>query len=518
MTDIYDKEGKLNYALLLGIFAISATFLLTPIMATQVSQEITLNGTGNIQTGIQSDNMSYENIVYIDGEAYLTLTFDDGSEKIVNLENYVASKETDWTTDGKGASMDEVVSALNAAARYKLGQTDYISEKEQSILDSLEAINRADLDEYLSQELNSIHGELNNQQKAIQANAYEIESLYRTLEKTNPNIYCQSRMEVVKKYDLPSVKCGLHSKRCYNGNEYTQENGRDFCIHTEAEIDYIPCYNTFGRCGTLNKVEILESEVNSYTPVKITFTNPGNSLLQPNVTLEVRNPYTYEVFKTYTQDLGDVLAGETKEFTVYLDNSGLTTDGNYEILTTVQSGRKEVLDNSKYQLKPEGTFLKSGTLTVAHSEAGYKKEMQITGTFTNTADNSYPVVMTLDVFLDGKRYTSVKGEPVAVKPGESKDLVLTYRPDAVGNYTVQVKVIGTELKESFAFEIVKPTITGMFVTAVAKTPENELANAENTINSSSMTMGLGALALVFCVVSTLVYWNSSKAGKAKKTE
>ena len=515
MTDIYDKEGKLNYALLLGIFAIAATFLLTPTMATHVSQEIAINGTGNIYTGIQNDNMSYEHVIYIDGEAYLSLTYDDGSEKLVNLQNYVAAKETDWTTDGKGASMQEVVNALNDAARYKLGQITYISDKDQSILDSLEAINKADLDEYLSQNLNPINSVLTQQQKDIQANAYEIESLYRTLEKTNPEIYCQSRMEVVKKYGLPSVKCGLHSKRCYNGNEFTQENGRDFCIHTETEIDYLPCYNTLGRCGTLNKVEILDSEVNSYTPVKITFTNPGNSVLHPNVTLEVRNPYTYEVFKTYSQDLGDVLAGETKEFTVYLDNSGLVTDGNYEILTTVQSGRKEVLDNSKYVLKPEGTFSKAGTLTVAHSEAGYKKEMQITGTFTNTANNAYPVVMTADVFLNGKRYTSVKGEPVAVKPNESKELKVTYRPDTVGNYTVQVRITGTELKESFAFEIVKPTITGMFVTAVAKTPENELANAEGNINSSSMTVGLGALALVFCVVSTLVYWNSSKAGKAK---
>jgi hypothetical protein len=518
MTHIYDLEGKLNNALLIGLFMISAIFLMAPTTATQLNQQIAINGTGSIYNGIQNDNMAYENVVYIDGEAYLTLTFDDGSEKIVNLENYVTAQSTAWTTDSKGASMDEVVNALNNAARYKLGQIDYISDNERAILDSIDAISKADLDEYLSQNLNPINKALTQQQRDIQANAYELESLYRTLEKTNPEIYCQSRMEVVKKYGLPSVKCGLHSKRCYNGNEYTQEGGRDFCVHTETEIDYLPCYNTLGRCGRLDKIEILESEVNSYTPVKITFSNPGATTLYPNVTLEVRNPYTYEVFKTYSQDLGEVLAGETKTFTVYFDNSGLTTRGNYELLTTVQSGRKEVLDNATYILKPEGTFAKSGTLVINHTAAGYKKDMAITGTYTNTAKDSYPVVMTAEVFLNGKRYANITSAAVAVKPGESKDLAVTYKPDTEGNYTIQVKATGTELKESFAFEIVRPTITGMFVTAVANAPESEFANAENKINASNMSMGLGALALVFCVVSTLVYWNGSKAGKLKKAE
>lgn len=515
MTRFSDILGKSNYANLICMLMISVLFLACPVFATQVYQQIQVNGTGSVYNGFFNDEMAYEHIIYIDGEAYLNITYDDGSEKLVELEDYIAAKETQWAADGRGISMNDVVQALDRAARYRLGETDYLSDEDKVILSAIDAITGASMGDYLDRNIKPLSDAIRQQQKEIQIQAYEIEAIYRTLEKTDPDTYCKSRLEVAKAYDLPSVKCGLHSKRCYNGEQYQQEGGRDFCVHTEEYIEYLPCYNTFGRCGTLDSVEVLESEANSYTPVRITFTNAGKMALNPNVTIQVMEEYTYDVVKLYSQDLGTVLEGETNTFIIYFDNSGITAGRTYDMMITVQSGRKEVLDRAKLQLKPEGTFQKAGTLEVSYTEPGYKKEMQITGAYTNIANYAYSTVMNVDVFLEGKRYSSLQSESLAFKPQETRNFVVSYKPDVEGNYTLMVTIEGTDLKKISEFTVERPSITGMLITAVSNAQNTQEAiNGEEKVNASNMTLTIGAIALVFSLVSTLIYWRkSSQKGK-----
>ncbi|MBN2094444.1 MAG: hypothetical protein JW727_00195 [Candidatus Aenigmarchaeota archaeon] len=494
--------------------------LMTPAMATQVYQAITVNGTGSIFQGFVNEEMIYEQVIYIDGEAYLNITYEDGSNRIMELEDYVASKEAQWTTDGRGISMLDVAQALDKAARYKLGEADTLTDNERAILASIEAISGSNIDEFYAATIAPMGRTIEGQQKQITQNTYEIEALYRTLEKTDPEVYCQSRMEIVKKYNLPSVKCGLHSKRCYNGEIYLQEGGKDFCVHTEDYIDYLPCYNTLGRCGRVDKIDILDSEEKSYTPIKVTFTNPGLMALKPKLTIEIQEEYSYESLKTYEQELGEVLEGETKTFIVYFDNTGLAPGRNYKMITTVSSGRKDVLETFDYSLKPEGTFEKVGKLEVKYSEPGYKKEMEIAGAYTNLADYPYSVVMTAEIFLEGKRYAETRSDALAVKPGESKEITLAYKPDLEGNYTVLVKVEKTTLKEMVIFTVEKPSLTGIFISAITKVPEGQepIAFSEENIRENGMTLALGAFALLVSVISTALYWRKSSASSNSKPE
>ncbi|MGC9310789.1 MAG: hypothetical protein ACP5E4_03650 [Candidatus Aenigmatarchaeota archaeon] len=480
-------------------------------LATQVYQQIGINGTASIWNIYQNEEMTNEQVIYIDGEAYLSVSYNDGSSRIMELETYIQETEAEWRSN-RGISMSDVAKALENAARYRVGEDDYLSDEERAILGSVDTISRANIGEFYSSQIEPINDVLENHQKAITGNSYEIEALYRTLEKSDPDTYCQSRMEVAKKYGLPSVKCGLHSKRCYNGEVYIQEDGRDFCIRTDNDKDYTPCYNTYGMCGSLAEVEVLESEAESYTPVRIVFSNPGEMTVNPLLRVEIQEEYTYKVMKTFEEELGELKEGEVKEFISYVDNSGLDAGKAYTFFITVSSGRKDILEKIVYKIYPRGTFERLGELSADISPAAYKKEATITGTYTNLAKQPYSIALVAEVFLDGKIHDRVESSSVAFRPGEAKNISLAYTPDEVGNYTVLVKVRGTEMKETLKFLIEKPTLTGLFVQAVKTLPESGSAfsEAEPPENlAGNLTVSLGVFALLVSIFSALKYWRSN---------
>jgi len=459
---------KITYGGILTLCCVLLTSLLiiqSPAFALVVSQQLQVNGTTTLATLYDDGFIPSEQVVYVNGIAYVNITYDDGSAGLVTIKNYIESQQSGWSSDRMGARLDEVVTAVGEAADYRVGNTDYLSDQNKALLGALDAIAIANVGDFYNNDFKNLQSQVTENRGMTQNNVYEIEALYVTLEKLAPDMYCESKREVVKKYGLTAVKCGLHSKICYNGDLSSLEGGRDYCIHSDNDEDYLPCINTIGRCGRLDSIAVLPSEASSLTPVKVSFTNTGKMALSPKIKIEVYEIDGYAPVKIFEQKLGEILSGETKNFTLYFDNSGLEAGKKYELRATLSSGRKEILDSIEYKLLQERTFNRTGTLMASQTEPGFGETVQINGTYLNTGENAYSTEMTLEIFLDNKKVAESNSKPLVFRPGEAKTFTMSYIPEKEGNYTIFAGVEGTKIREIFTFEIKNPKenkTTGLF--------------------------------------------------------
>lgn len=478
--------------------------MITPSFATQFYQGVNINGTGTVHNIIQTDTMITEQVVEIDGLLYFNLVFDDGTSKLVELEKYIKEKESDWSHDDEGMSLDDLTKLFYKLAKNKTGDDTSLSENEEALLEYLDVIIQANIYEFFNQEVMPLSEVLSQQGSAIQSNIYETEALYRTLEKDEDikDTYCRSRMEIVKKYGLSSVKCGLHSKQCYNGDIYRQENGRDFCIYTDNDKEYIPCYNTFGRCGSLDYLEVFDGEENSYLALKLTYTNPGAITLSPTLKIEIEDPSTYEQLKSYEYELGELAEGEGKDYVFYIDNSGLKP-GLYNIRVTLNSGRKELLDEFQVRILPEGFYEREGILNLEYTVSKLGEPMEIKGTYTNTAENSYSVSMIIDIVYNGLEAERLRSDRISFKPGEQGEFIVVFTPEKSGNYKLIARISDSELEIFDEFYIDKLSMTGHFVNIMKQVPlgqaiAEKINASENSAPFLMMSFAVSALVLLPC--------------------
>lgn len=159
--------------------------------ATSVNTTAQFNGTGQIDTTYTSGDSVIRQIVYIDGVAYLNITYDDGSSELIQ---YIQQNEDDWSTD-TGISFGGMASKIEGAIDWLLGRNNDPDEYEQRI--------GIALDDYAAN--NPYTQELLMRITDLQ---YRVEALENALEEINSTAYCQGKLEVLHEYGLTGVKCG----------------------------------------------------------------------------------------------------------------------------------------------------------------------------------------------------------------------------------------------------------------------------------------------------------------------
>ena len=462
---------KKNVGMLFLLSILFALFI-SPVSATSINQQIEINGTANINTIYANDDVVMEQAVNIDGTVYLNITYVDGSTKLMELAKYIKENEAGWSDKGDSYSDSSVANLMVESAQYLLGKTS-TSREAIEIGRELDRYFASDRD--LSMGLNKLEYGLQQYHEIIQNNIYEIEAFYKTLEKTHPEIYCESRREVAKEYNLKSVKCGLHSKICHNGNLNKLEDGRDFCVHTDNNKDYLPCYNKRGMCGHIEDIKILKSEEDSYIPVILTFWNPGTMTLKPDLKVEIKKDY--RTIKLFKEELGEVKGAERKTFKVFLDNKGIAP-GDYTLLITVSSGRKDILDKFKFELLPDGTLERKGELSLNHSEPEIGKKMKIKVNYKNTGDYPYPAGIFAEVYLNDEKIDTLKTEKVFLKSGDTQNITFNYYIKDSGEYKFLIKVKNSNFKSIIDFNLdpipVSPPVTGRFLRGLFALPINNI--------------------------------------------
>ncbi|MGC9310846.1 MAG: hypothetical protein ACP5E4_03955 [Candidatus Aenigmatarchaeota archaeon] len=388
------------------------------------------------------------------------------------ITGYIKTNEQAWIQDRAGISMGDVIGAFDKITRYKAGDDVHLSAAEQALMSYLDYLAYSAAKDYFDTNIGIRDEALDTYHETIQSNIYDIEAIYRTLEKSDPDTYCKSRVEVAENYGLASVKCGLHSKICYNGDLNLQEGGRDFCVHTDNDKDYIPCYNMHGMCGSLVSVNIAKSEEESYIPIILTYSNPGYTDLEPGVKIDLQVIDTNVALKTFEEDLGILEAGQERTYVIYLNNSGVKP-GKYELWITVMSGRKEIIERLEYEILPSGAIEREGTLSLKVEGPIEGGGVEIIGEYANTGDVPYTAAMTLEFYLNGEKITEAESKPVYVIPGENKEIRFGYLGIDFGDYEVVAGIKGTDLSQSVSFSreaATTPEETGKFANAQASTP------------------------------------------------
>ena len=80
------------------------------VKATSVNTTAQFNGTGQIDTTYTSGDSVIRQIVYIDGVAYLNITYDDGSSELIQ---YIQENEGQWSKDERGTKDKKTTNKRN---------------------------------------------------------------------------------------------------------------------------------------------------------------------------------------------------------------------------------------------------------------------------------------------------------------------------------------------------------------------------------------------------------------------
>ncbi|MFB6076337.1 MAG: hypothetical protein ABEK17_04300 [Candidatus Aenigmatarchaeota archaeon] len=492
------KLEKANKILAISILFLS--FILTSHTTLAVVNQIAyIDGKAYLKTMYDNGEMELNQIFKLNGTAYINLTIETGEEELKRVKDYVRSlggyvedMEGKWASDSRGASITDVANTMQDAANYRDGYDDTLSETGEKILDAIDRIANSRVNREIEENINPT---LNTYYKQIQDNIYSIEAISNTLEVISPEKYCEMKREVIRKYNLPKVKCGLHSKICYNGEKYPYEGGRDYCIHTDMED---VCY-TKGGCGHVEELGLFNSEVDSYLPVYVKFYNSNGELeLEPYIEVQLYMENGENVVRKAEGIFGKIKPGNTKDLDLLVNTTGLEA-GIYRAKITVSSGEKEIIDVLGFKLYSGGEIPREGLSNYVEMEENPEigKNLSILGNFQSTQELPVTYQMVGKVYLNDTLIKTLNSERQLIKYKNSKDFTLNFVPGEYGNYTIIIGMKNMEPLEKLEFSIEK---------SIEETPTGEFLN-------SAMPSLLVIITVIVFLTLILVY--SDKLKKLK---
>lgn len=173
------------FLFLLGISsALAATF----------SQLIELNGTLYLNLTYENGDSQLWQVVEANGIAYINMTFDDGTSALVELQQYIAQHEKQWSTDivgGGGATVDDFVFFIQQAISWLKGENG-VSNQAKAIGTALNSYFASDRD-------------VNILSSRITELLVRIKALENTMNEIAEDAYCMGKLEAMKEFNLSAV-------------------------------------------------------------------------------------------------------------------------------------------------------------------------------------------------------------------------------------------------------------------------------------------------------------------------
>lgn len=460
------------------IFAITVLLLFSSVFAFDLSQQIKVNGTLDMITNYQDENVLQVQQIDVNGTAYIQLSYRNGDQRLVELEeymkeleaytkelsnytgslgNYVTNNQGKWSRD-HGITMDDVLDDLQGASEIGTGENSRPSEQEKAFFAYIYTISQAQTNDLLN---NGLGHTLDSHTDSINQLTYLTEAMNILLERTYPDSFCQAKREVIEKYNITSVKCGLHSKDCYNGNLVDTEDGRDYCVERVSNPQDT-CYGTYAKCGHIEEFEIYPGEEGSYSKVLLTYDNKFSDMeLDPTINIEI-----YKIddsVKNFTETFHvDANSKQTYEF--YIENN--MSEGIYRAELMVRSGIKEIYDKDEYYVYQPYSLQRDVSLS------GITKTNE---TFKVIATNkNYPMDVTLEAGLfKGNQTVDTQEKTMYVKDKQIYDFDFDL---SSGEYTLVIreKTGASQTSLDFKQEAVYDKITGNILSFTAAPGSAEL--------------------------------------------
>ena len=404
-------------------------------------------------------NVTYQQTIFADGDVISQHDIIAGGESIIIVNgvdwtqynpNYIASSELKWGDNGLDTKL--IAELMEKLESYRNGEDVELTTSEYNLLMSLLSLSDAEIVDFYNSQISPI---LDSHYNQILTNMYEIEAAYRTFEKLYPDVYCESRQEVMKKYGLKSVTCGLHSKRCYNGKFYPHEGGFDYCVYTEGPEE--------GMGIHLKDIKIYDSEEKSLTAFVVELYNQGENGFKPVLKADINK--LENKLGHFEQELEELKPGESKTYYVAWDNTGIEP-GDYTAKATIYLGKKEILEDVDFTILPKGSLVKNGEIVSVElkNEPLTFNEVVIETQIKNYGDVPTAFKVSGEVYIDGEKIGTTESAYVLIKPGETEPLLMGYKLQDMGEYEVEVKS-NENMQDTIVFEAVPTTVTGRFLSS-----------------------------------------------------
>ncbi len=364
--------------------------------------------------------------------------------------NFIKTSEGSWSKD-RGIEMYQIAEAFENMEKFRKGDTNEITEEEYEMLIALLGITDEQIGDFYNSQISPT---LKSHYDQISNNIYEIMALYRTFEKLHPDVYCESRKEVMKEYGLKSVKCGLHSKICYNGDYYTQELGEDYCIYTDDG------HSEDGMSIHLDYIKVYKTDESNLIPIELKLFNTGEETLKPVIKVDLKK--WENVIGHFERELEEV-EGE-KTYMLAMDNGGLKA-GDYTLRITIDLDRKEINKDVDFTILPDGSVPKEGEIVSFDMRTGESTlDAIIDAEIKNTGESPASFQTLAKIYREGELLDVIETGKVLIMPEESRNFEMNYRIEDWGEYQV-VLSSGENMEEELLFDAVPNTPTGRFMSS-----------------------------------------------------
>ena len=334
------------------IILLTSIFLTSNVSATTINQLVDINGTLYMNTTYDDGSSELNQVVYVDGVAYLNITYDDGSSKLEELQDYISSHESQWSSD-TGISINDVITYLQGAVNWLMGKQGTPEEYKEigSILDSYFANKK---------EIYSLQQQINDLQ-------IRTRFLENTMKEIAADSYCKGKIDTMIEYNLSWVKCSNNS--VYYRVDPKQFGGYNI-ITAEPITPFITSNETNQSNNTYPNITIVNFTLSELKPGEnstaiVTVHNFGNATGSAKVGLEIPSTWKMEPNSVNIT----LNPGETRkvEFTIIVPN---TEQGKFSITgyATLINGRQstQVLNVT---IKPKVTPLSGITGYITSSES-----------------------------------------------------------------------------------------------------------------------------------------------------
>lgn len=154
----------------------------------EVNMNVT-NGKGILDTMYQDDIITNVQHFEIDGVGYVKVIYQNGDSRIMELEEYIKSQETQWSQDkwNRDFTSYDLLWHITQGVEWFLGIGNYATPVQKEIIWQLTKI-------FVTKyEYNLL--------------LLRVEALERTLETVHSEAYCQAKIDMMVEYGMAIVEC-----------------------------------------------------------------------------------------------------------------------------------------------------------------------------------------------------------------------------------------------------------------------------------------------------------------------
>ena len=218
------KQGEKNDSLCkiaIATFVILLVWGLSKsVKATQVGIDMNYNGTGQFGFIWSNEHVKDVQQFEVNGTGFIKIVYDDGSEDVQTLANYIAENEANWDNNndpapqyGGAMTYKEFFSMIGDITSYLMGMNRFASDEIKNAGNQLNAYFASKNDIYI---LNA----------KIDYLMFRVKALEKLADDNYSEGYCKAKLEIALQYNMTTVKCG---NTTYT-NHQTNSNGEDIFI------------------------------------------------------------------------------------------------------------------------------------------------------------------------------------------------------------------------------------------------------------------------------------------------